>query len=69
MREVLGGDSEEAPWRLLEDPGVGRGGCRVESQYSRVDATVEGRLQAVFAQVLGGERSEDAGSPEEGSGG
>ena len=60
VREVLGGDSDEAPWKLLEDPGVSRGGCRVESEYSRIDATVEGRLQAIFAQVLGGERSEDA---------
>ena len=68
VRETLGGDSEVAPWRLLEDPAVGRGGCRVESQYSRVDATVEGRLQAIFAQVLGGERSED-GEDGEGSDG
>lgn len=65
VRETLGGDTQEAPWRLLEDVAIGRGGCRVESEYSRVDATVEGRLQAIFAQVLGGERSEDSEDSEE----
>ena len=59
VREALGGDSAEAPWGLLEDPSLSAGGCRVHSEYSRIDASVEGRLNAIFAQVLGGERSHD----------
>ena len=60
VREALGADTPEAPWRLQEDPGMSLGGCRIESEFSRIDASVEGRLNAIFAQVLGGERSRDA---------
>ena len=59
VRDALLGDADAAGWRIVEDAAVSRGGCRVESEYSRVDASVEGRLQAIFAQVLGGERSAD----------
>ncbi len=62
LREVLaGGDGEhERAWRLVEDPTLSRGGCRVTTENSRLDATVEGRLAQVAAQILGGERSGDA---------
>lgn len=59
VREALGGDAAETPWRLVEAPAISAGGCRVESEFSRIDASVEGRLNAIFAQVLGGERSHD----------
>lgn len=62
VRAALGGDEvEDARWEIIEDPSVQRGGCRIESEHSRIDATVERRLAAIVAQVLGGERERDDG--------
>jgi flagellar assembly protein FliH len=36
-----------------------RGDCRVVTENSRVDATIENRLAAIMANTLGGEREED----------
>ncbi len=47
---------EEPNWTLVEDPVMTRGGCRIVSGASEVDATVERRIQAVVASVLGDER-------------
>ncbi|HKJ76285.1 MAG TPA: flagellar assembly protein FliH [Gammaproteobacteria bacterium] len=49
----------EAHWRIVEEPTLSRGGCRVESDNSGIDATVEKRLNAVVAELLGGERKSD----------
>ena len=58
------GEEEERRWRLVEDPTITRGGCRVEAERSRIDATVEQRLNALFAQFLGGDREQDAAGGE-----
>ncbi len=44
---------------LVEDPLITRGGCRLLSESSRVDATLESRLASLAATVLGGSREED----------
>jgi flagellar assembly protein FliH len=44
---------------IVEDPVQSRGGCRVLTDVSQIDATVESRLNAVIAKVLGGQRSTD----------
>jgi flagellar assembly protein FliH len=46
-------------WRLEPDPLVTRGGCVVETDSSRIDASVEARLAAIAARMLGGEREGD----------
>ena len=52
---------ESAPrWKIVEDPLMTRGGCRVLTETSHIDATLEKRLMAVIAQLLGGEREGDA---------
>lgn len=55
----LQNSTQEHSWRIEEDPQLSRGGCRVESPSTRVDASVESRLHAVIAVVLGDERSEE----------
>ena len=57
VRELLPGS--EGQWALIEDPLISRGGCRVETDLSRVEATLESRLAAVATSVLGGERGTD----------
>lgn len=61
VREVLPVNETDAQWRIVEEPTISRGGCRVVSESSRIDATVEARVAAVVAQILGEER-ERAGS-------
>lgn len=48
---------DEARWEVVEDPVITRGGCRVETDVSTIDATIENRLLAIIAQALGDERA------------
>jgi len=59
VRSTLSLDEMSPPWRIVEDPLITLGGCQVDSGASHVDATVENRLAAIVATVLGGERQED----------
>ncbi len=59
VRSALLGPDGEAPWQIVEDPVLSRGGCRVSTNTSRIDATVENRINAAIAAVLGGEHQVD----------
>lgn len=60
VRDVLNLDEDdERSWRIREVPTLSRGGCRIATSTSNIDATVEGRLNKVIAEVLGGERVVD----------
>ena len=48
---------DEARWKVVEDPVISRGGCRVSTDASTIDATIENRLLAIIAQALGDERA------------
>ena len=54
---ALGDDTRS--WRLEADPLITRGGCVVETDSSRIDASVESRLAAIASRMLGGERESD----------
>lgn len=41
-------------WRIVDDPSLTRGGCRVVSENSQVDATLEARLAAVVERLMDG---------------
>ncbi len=58
VRDALAMDDNggSRPWTIVEDPTLTRGGCRVVSEASYIDATVERRLAAVAAALLGDER-------------
>ncbi len=60
IREALGLGEEERSWKLHADPLVTRGGCLIETETSFIDATVEARLSAIIARMLGGERESDS---------
>lgn len=51
VRSHLGGALEHAGWKIFEDPSLERGGCRVESPSTQVDATLETRWQRVLASL------------------
>ena len=52
-------DNEETSWKLIEDPMITRGGCQIKSESSSINTTLENRLSALAASVLGGKREED----------
>jgi flagellar assembly protein FliH len=56
---VTGAEAEEFSWKIIEDVALTRGGCRVESNNSRIDASVEKRLNALMVELMGGSRVED----------
>jgi len=49
----------EQAWKIIEDPVLTRGGCRIEAEHSKIDASVEQQLNRVIANLLGGEREHD----------
>ncbi len=53
-------DSAPGSLRVVEDPTLERGGCRAQAGPAAIDATVEARINAVVAALLGGERDTDA---------
>ena len=59
IRSALVSPGDESNWRIVEDPLLTRGGCLVKTNTSRIDATVENRLNSVIANVMGGERGQD----------
>ncbi len=59
VRSALSLDDVSPAWTVVEDPLITRGGCKIDTDVSHIDATVENRLAAVIANLLGGERERD----------
>lgn len=53
MRQLAEGDAALAalPWKIVEDPQLERGGCRLETASTEVDATLETRWRRVIAAL------------------
>ena len=47
VREHLGEELSQNGWRLVEDPELQRGGCRMETGTNQVDATVQTRWRRI----------------------
>ncbi len=45
-------DRHEENWKLLEDEALLPGGCRIETDHSRIDASIETRIEKVLAQLF-----------------
>ncbi len=61
VNESLADSEGERAWRIVEDPMLTRGGCRVATDASRVDARVESRLAEIVSAIAGDDRG-DQGS-------
>lgn len=57
--KLVPAEQGEMPWQIVDDLALTRGGCRIESETSRIDATLEKRLNSVVAELMGGTRSVD----------
>ena len=56
VRQLLAPTESERAWSIIEDPVMARGGCRITSATSRIDARLETRLAAILSELLGTER-------------
>lgn len=56
VNNALSLDEMSPAWKLVEEPLLSRGGCKVVTETSAIDASVENRIAAVVASVLGDER-------------
>jgi flagellar assembly protein FliH len=66
VREKLARASGEQEWQLAEDPLMARGGCRLTTENSSVDARFEAAVAAALTGLLGDDRVERApGNPGE----
>lgn len=43
---------EEAGLRILQDPGITRGGCLLETSFGTIDATIESQIDALISALL-----------------
>ncbi|VAW54130.1 hypothetical protein MNBD_GAMMA06-113 [hydrothermal vent metagenome] len=59
IRKNLAHTEAASQWNIVEDVLLTRGGCRVSNSTSRIDASVEKRMNAVIVEVMGGERKMD----------
>jgi flagellar assembly protein FliH len=64
VRERLATPGAAPLWTLLEDPVLARGGCRVTTDATQIDARLESRLAAVVATIMGDERAARAAEGE-----
>jgi flagellar assembly protein FliH len=56
VREKLATPTGERVWTVVEDPVLGRGGCRVTTDTAQIDARLETRIGTVVSALLGEER-------------
>ena len=59
VRAAFGDSGTNLAWTLVEDPVLARGGLRVTTATSQIDARVEKRLDTILATLTGGEREDD----------
>ncbi|MOA37801.1 flagellar assembly protein H [compost metagenome] len=51
-------DRHEESWRILEDDALLPGGCRIETEHTRIDASIETRLAQATKQLLEQQREQ-----------
>lgn len=56
-------ERHEESWRILEDAQLQPGGCRVESEHSLIDASIETRLELALKQLAEQQREQATNPP------
>ena len=64
LRESMNIADGDKSWTIVEEPLLSKGGCKVLTDYSEIDASVEARLSGIIARMLGGERQSDRSTEE-----
>jgi len=56
VRDALSPAEGEKAWAIVEDPLISKGGCRITTENSQIDAEAETRLNAIISSISGDER-------------
>ncbi len=56
VREILSVSEDESPWKIVEDATLSRGGLKIMTENSQVDASIESRLGEIVTRLLGDQR-------------
>ncbi|MBX9913769.1 MAG: flagellar assembly protein FliH [Pseudomonadaceae bacterium] len=56
-------ERHEENWRILEDEQLLPGGCRIETEHSQIDASVETRLEQAIKQLFEQQREQATNPP------
>ena len=59
VRSALAINDDDNGWRLEEDLLLSRGDCKVQTESSYIDATIEARLAAIAVNMLGDDRRQE----------
>ena len=51
VRNMLAHEYQESVWRVVDDPLMERGGCRVETSTAEIDANMESRWQRIVTAL------------------
>ena len=52
VREAIGEELDKGGWRVVEDPAIARGGCKIDTPSNQIDAQISARWQRL-ANALG----------------
>ena len=58
-RSFLSESGEDIAWQIIEDPALARGDCKIVTENSQIDASIEKRLAMIATKIMGGEREDD----------
>jgi flagellar assembly protein FliH len=59
VKDLMPVSDDNKHWQFVEDPTLSPGGCKVVTESSQIDASVENRIAAIATHILGGEREND----------
>lgn len=68
LRKAYTLGEHDQKWQIVEDPVIQRGGCRIHTDTSQIDATLDSRLSSLIAPLLAGERTRDGDEAERSDG-
>ena len=58
IKDRMAGEGGLDKYAFIEDPCISAGGCKLTTDYSAVDVTVEKQLETICAQILDGQMNE-----------
>jgi flagellar assembly protein FliH len=59
LKKVFNQDDIASSYSLIEDPSIQRGGCKLATDDSIIDATIDSQIAQISANILGSQRTMD----------